>query len=694
MRVLLSFIIFLSTLLLSAQTPNTEQAQSWTQDAMQYLDSAKPDSAHLLLERALTFYQDQDDLKTWIRVFRQAGANAQQRGASEEAIAYYTEAIQRPWRRAKDSLEWANRAWVFANRGFTYSSGLGNFQKGIEDYEACRKIFVDTLQQEDLIVARYVYTQLGNMYTRIGDYEKSLFYLGKVRDKAIDNGDSNLAAEAFGDMGIAYESMDNRKEALKAYQEGLALEDLGPMASSFLYNNMAVQYSALGQYQKALKSNQEAERIIASMLKEPGAEGQRRLQLRRNANRQNFGHIYSGLEEYPRAADYYTSLIQEAVAQYGTSQRREVGKLYIDYGQLFEAWGKTDSALYYYQKALHCVLPNFTIANPLTNPNAASFYPENTILEALQAKAHLLATQSQGTDQLFLKKALECHELIFVVEEQLRQRYQYESSKLALIKERRQRTEQAIELAHQLWQLTDEEDYLQKAFRYAEQSKAIVLLESLKKLGAQNMIGIPDSLLELERSLRQTESDIRVASIEERLKGKETDQDLLKKYRDQLFQIEQQQQDLSKTFSEAYPQYYRRKYQLAPIRLSHLQENLKKEGQCLIEYFIGDRYLFAFAIAGNRLQLIRSDKPEQFEQQLDDYRTLIKKKWQERQEVDRFCQQSHALYQSLIAPLEIAEKRLIIIPDGQLSYLPFETLLTAKSSSDEMNTLPYLLIIC
>src|SRR5688572_2873023 len=58
---------------------------------------------------------------------------------------------------------------------------------------------------------------------------------------------------------------------------------------------------------------------------------------------------------------------------------------------------------------------------------------------------------------------------------------------------------------------------------------------------------------------------------------------------------------------------------------------------------------------------------------------------------------AHALYQMLISP--VAEKlsgikRLVIIPDGLLGYLPFEILLSSTGSNtadDSLKHLPYLL---
>ena len=134
-----------------------------------------------------------------------------------------------------------------------------------------------------------------------------------------------------------------------------------------------------------------------------------------------------------------------------------------------------------------------------------------------------------------------------------------------------------------------------------------------------------------------------------------------------------------------YPDYYRLKYDNRSISVKEVQENLLYADQALIEYFIGDSNIFVFLIKPNDYQVhsIPKDFPlETWVNQMRrgiyqyhltpqvsqaDYATLN----------DTFAIASHQLYQKLIAPIKAdLPRKLIIVPDGILGYLPFDALLT------------------
>jgi CHAT domain-containing protein len=60
--------------------------------------------------------------------------------------------------------------------------------------------------------------------------------------------------------------------------------------------------------------------------------------------------------------------------------------------------------------------------------------------------------------------------------------------------------------------------------------------------------------------------------------------------------------------------------------------------------------------------------------------------------IARFAADAAALYRALLAPaIEKMREKLVIIPDGNLSYLPFELLLTEESPATSYAELPFLL---
>lgn len=111
--------------------------------------------------------------------------------------------------------------------------------------------------------------------------------------------------------------------------------------------------------------------------------------------------------------------------------------------------------------------------------------------------------------------------------------------------------------------------------------------------------------------------------------------------------------------------------------------------EALVEYFIGDSAIYIFTISSRQFALTTRAKPEGFEQTLRDFSRALKKV-----EKAAFIQHGRALYETLLQPVQsqlAGAQRLIIIPDGQLCYLPFEALLTRDTNTHDYTKLPYLI---
>ncbi|HEX9974029.1 MAG TPA: CHAT domain-containing protein, partial [bacterium] len=97
-----------------------------------------------------------------------------------------------------------------------------------------------------------------------------------------------------------------------------------------------------------------------------------------------------------------------------------------------------------------------------------------------------------------------------------------------------------------------------------------------------------------------------------------------------------------------------------------------------------------FIFTKNSFEVIASAKDTLFELQVRNMLSALKGK-----EYLGYTSNASLLYKLLIAPIEskIHTQKLIIIPDGLLGYLPFESLLMQNVSNDlhDYRTLPYLI---
>jgi LPXTG-motif cell wall-anchored protein len=127
------------------------------------------------------------------------------------------------------------------------------------------------------------------------------------------------------------------------------------------------------------------------------------------------------------------------------------------------------------------------------------------------------------------------------------------------------------------------------------------------------------------------------------------------------------------------------------LRIENIQKkHLPKDG-CLIEYVRSEWATYAILISKNSFDVVDiTDKMQNFAQRTTQLKEAI-----EKSDIKSFKHLSHQLYGSLIAPLisKIPKniKKLIIIPDDAIAFVPFEALLTRKTEEVDYRRLPYLI---
>jgi CHAT domain-containing protein len=144
-------------------------------------------------------------------------------------------------------------------------------------------------------------------------------------------------------------------------------------------------------------------------------------------------------------------------------------------------------------------------------------------------------------------------------------------------------------------------------------------------------------------------------------------------WRNQTFDAKQSYDSLIRALAKNYPRYHQLKYNTAAIPLAYLQKKVLDENEVLLEYFWGNNNIFLFLIDGHNMHLFRLAYNEQLLRQINTVRNIIA---QRKEQLVDFSENAYQLYAQLVGPVDslIQNKDLLIIPDGPLSYLPFEVL--------------------
>jgi CHAT domain-containing protein len=211
------------------------------------------------------------------------------------------------------------------------------------------------------------------------------------------------------------------------------------------------------------------------------------------------------------------------------------------------------------------------------------------------------------------------------------------------------------------------------------------LFEQAQKLNARDLAQIPDSLIDKERDLQSRLTDLHTQISD--LAGAPQQADSLQRIalRDSLFETRKKLDQHIQHLETSYPKYYELKYKPVVTRASEIQQDILLRNQVMVSYFFGEETLYALVISKDSFEIRELTTDSLSQQDIQKYRDLILNS----SSTTAFAEKSHQLYNKLINPISdlISGKNLLIVPDGILHYLPFESLVTNAVS--DLNSVRY-----
>lgn len=681
---LLSAVLFFSgfSAAQAAQAPAGPAPEELESRAQSLLLEGREAEAIAALEQALAAYRKSGQPAPWIdaqknfaRIYRDKlekpeAAEAVLKNAVNCSQYFSTDQFgQAGW----DALAWAN-----VNLAYLYAHRLGKNEPALEYYKEAARVFVQKLQKEDTEVASYVYREMGNLYTQAGDYKAAEVILSRAEQLALQYQDNDLAAQFICELGTLALWQKGAEPANRLYEQGLSLAGISPTSRAFLLANQAKALNALGQYGQAFQSAREASLIFELLIKEPylsylesNIPGCLELMAESKSLQ---GHFPESEQLLARAAAYYRKLGRQAYS-------RELAKCYYATGLMYQAWGKYEKGLSCHQKALKVLLPDSPLEGWDRNPAPEALYAENTIMDALAGKAGILYDwhrREGGAGKLRI--ALQCHELVFEVEQLLRRTYYYESSKIFNVEEARARSAHAIAIALELWKATGQEQYKEAALAFAERSKSTLLLEAFYKSKAEAVASVPREILDEEKRMQEEIADKEETLFSARSAGA---QEETRRLENELLTLRQAYSDWAGGLEQAYPAYYHLKYDVRTLASNQIRSKLLGRNEAFIEFFVGQDVIYAFVISHKNFDILTLKKDFPLEQWVVNLRDAIGRFQFSSSNRDSLCtaynELGWALYRKLVAPVEALglPEQLTIVPSGVLGFLPFDALLTA-----------------
>ena len=254
-------------------------------------------------------------------------------------------------------------------------------------------------------------------------------------------------------------------------------------------------------------------------------------------------------------------------------------------------------------------------------------------------------------------------------------------------------------------------DYAAEAFKITEQSRARSLLDLLNESNATLVTGIPAELvkrrqenLEKQQEIAENLTGISVSIDEPKKKASDLEADLDK--------LQTEYDEIENQIRIASPRYAALTGG-QPLALTEIQQKVLDDQTVLLEYSLGTETSYLWAADSTSLRLYKLPSRLSLDKLAADVRAqLIPARLQRRivgidvaadpsrglgvisasEDAAGFVAASNALYKAAVEPanLVIGEKRLLIVADGGLNYVPFEALVKTGASADYAS-LPYLI---
>ncbi len=312
-------------------------------------------------------------------------------------------------------------------------------------------------------------------------------------------------------------------------------------------------------------------------------------------------------------------------------------------------------------------------------PDAENLIADNTLMDALDLHAKIYKQQGQK------QKALEAYSLASKVSDLLNLPQLSQSSRLVLETSDKKRSEERLTLLYELYQDQKESGLLEKALQISDRSKASLVSEAVKD--KEKLIQYANDSLVIQYEQRSQ----KLVQLEVQLFQKQQSRDIQRLEELQSIYSSELllQKKLREAISKKYPDL---KHSKPTFTIQEIQAQAKQSQETITSYFFGFQTVYQFIICANEVHFYQLAQDEQERDQLFDmcvaYNTYFENASAILNNPSGFSEQSYKLFNTL--HLSITE-HLVIIPDGILAFVPFNTLLTKHSTQHTFSNMPFLL---
>src|SRR6266508_2571527 len=536
---------------------------------------------------------------------------------------------------------------------------LEDRRKSVEKYHEALDLYRRAgASHREAVTLQYistVYDLLGEKQKALEKYNEALLIFRAI-------GDRRWTAITINNIGVVYQSLGEIQKALENFNEALqikrAIGDRDGEANT-LYN-IGAAYNLLGEPQKGLEKYNEA----LSLRREVGDRNGAAITIN------NIGSVYQSLGETQKALEKFNEALP-ILREMGDSRWTAITINNI--GSVYRSLGETQKAL----ERFNAALPLSRAVGDFNGEVAALLgiarveQIRGNLTQARQTAERavgLIESQRTKTDSQELRASFFASQQVF-----------FETYIDVLMQMRKQNPAAALDAV---------------ALAVSERARARSLLELLKEARADIRQGVDGSLLDRERSLQQR-LDTRAAAQIRLLNRKHTPEQAEAAAKE-IAAITTEYDEIKARIRARSPR-YAALTQPQPLGLTEIQQQVLDPDTLLLEYSLGDNASYLFVASQTSITSHPLPKRAEIEAAARRVRELLTApqplpgdtdtKYQARvkESEESYWTKAAELSRMLLGPIasQLGKKRLAIVADGALQYIPFAALPVPSPENDK-----------
>ncbi|HEV2707281.1 MAG TPA: CHAT domain-containing tetratricopeptide repeat protein [Pyrinomonadaceae bacterium] len=596
-------------------------------------------------EAALPVFRSLEDRAMELFTLRLAGLAYHTSGRLQPALSYYNQALSL----SKALGDQRSVALLLNNIGGVYDI-LGEPQQALDYYGRALPL-LQALNNNN--VQGDALNNIGVIHYRLGDLQSALDYYNRALPFRRAGSNRRKEADTLDNIGLVHTMMGDPQRALEHLEHSLELrraaKDMQGEANTL--DNIGVAYAALRQMTKALDYYNRALLLRRTV-------GDRRGEA---ITLNNIGEAYASLLEPQKALEQHQRALELTRA---IGDRHEEAYALASLGTIRALMGRPQEALEHYGKSLSTF--------QALGDRRFEARIRQAIATVERERGNLDEARNQIDAALSIIEAIRAQ----VVSPQLRTSY---------FASRQDAYEFYIDLLMRMHGQEPSKGHDAAALRISERARARSLLEMMSEFRVDIRQGVDPQLLERERGLSQLLNA--KAEWLMRLLGQQDAKEQIAALKKEMDTLEADYQQVRGEIRRSSPR-YAAITQPAPLGLREIQQLLDAD-TLLLEYSLGTERSYLWVVSHDSLQSYQLPGREQIEltarqlYELVTSRSLRKageSATQRRERIRQADLQTPAVAAKLSrfvlepSATELKGKRLVVVADGALQYIPFAML--------------------